>query len=294
MPATSLPSSQRAIIQKRQRDAEDNQLYYPQLKTQKTDQLGRSQNPALFLPTHLVILQALYDADEYVSNSCPHPRWAEVNRFVQLQSSIAQGARQSRRISGLLRVLGGVSPETLTQSSRSTTIMESRRMIPQHNLPTLQRNSAEEVGGVRTESSTSYTTSGSPAYARALPNESGLDNFTLDPRSVVCAVLRRGLRDREDKYNSVVSEELRNGVDHTVENLASSMERLIRQQEDMEIPWHVRGTPSDELNAAEVIERHANKLLLWRRLQSALSAYREMAEVGKKISLATYNRATRP
>lgn len=277
MPATSLPSSQRATIQKRQRDVKDNdQICYPRAKTPKTDHLW-SQGPTLFLPTHLVILQALYDAEE-VSNSCPHPRWAEVNRFVQLQSSIARGAKQSRRISGLLRALGGVGPETSPQSSRSTAATESRGMIPQQNLPTLQRTRAEQIG-----ESTSYTTSSSPAYAKALPNESGLDNFTLDPRSVVCAVIRRGLKDREDKYNSVVSEELRNGVDQTVENLASSMEMLIRQQEEREIPWHVRGTPTDELNAAEKIERHANKLLLWRRLKSALSAYREMAEVGIRV-----------
>lgn len=274
MPATTLPSSQRDTIQKRLRDVKDNeQLCYPRAKTPKTYHFGQSQSPTLFLPTHLVILQALYDAEE-ASNSCPHPRWAEVNRFVLLQSSIAHGARQSRRISGLLRALGGIGPETLSQSSRSTAAMESRGMILQQNLPTLQRTSADQAG-----KRTSYTNSSSPAYPKALPNESGLDNFTLDPRLVVCAVLRRGLRDREDKYNSVVSEELRNGVDQTVKNLASSLERLIRQQEEREIPWHVRGTPSDELNAAEVIERHANKLLLWRRLKSALSAYREMAEV---------------
>ena len=295
--------SRTASSLKRQRDVilNDHQCYNPRdsslSKKGKHVDARRSHQPVLFLPTHLTILRALHADDDMMSapmaDSCPRPSWVEVNRFVQLQASVKHGAIQNRRIARLLRALGGgdggreTSPPSSMRAESLNVMGRGERGIlkqKQQMGRIAQPIRADQAGGVEVCSSTVATTE-APSQANraehaAVSLGAGLKNFTLaDPRYVVCAVLRRAVINRSDECNSTVPKKLQRGVDDVVENLASSLKRLVRDRGDRETPWRLLGK-ADGLHVEDVIERHANKLVLWRRLQAALSTFCAFTEAG--------------
>lgn len=126
------------------------------------------------------------------------------------------------------------------------------------------------------------TLSPSDTYQQQRRQGSGIDQSQpVDPRSVVSAVLRNAVRNREAEQASASAglRGLRKAVDDTVDHLSSSLEELRRSRRDRAKPW----SNSQEDNAqaahvADVLERHHSKLLLWRKLQGALAAARVVVD----------------
>ncbi|CAN0177614.1 unnamed protein product [Scytosiphon promiscuus] len=203
----------------------------------------------LFLPTHLSLLRALHADDETAAGAdmadsfCPRPSWVEVSNFLELQHSMMKLDLQISRVKAL----------TLLLQPPSTTAAGP------HNIQSLHHQQEQE--GRRERAS---------RIEEARP---------LDPRSVVSAVLRRAGKEREDGHGSRAAglRILRNSVDDTVDHLSTSLGELARSRKDRARPWRIDHGENDGQevhHAADVLERHANKLLLWRRLQAALSASR--------------------
>lgn len=109
----------------------------------------------------------------------------------------------------------------------------------------------------------------------------------LDPRAVVAAVLRNAVRNREAEHVSASAglRGLRKSVDDTVDHLASSLDGLRRSRRDRAKPWRNSHEGDQAAHAADVIERHQSKLLLWRRLQRALTASRVGVDEGKRLTV---------
>lgn len=124
----------------------------------------------------------------------------------------------------------------------------------------------------------------SPAgtHQRQQRQESGVhQSQPVDPRSVVSAVLRNAVRNREAEQVSASAglRGLRKAVDDTVEHLSASLDGLRRSKRDRARPWS--NSQQDNVQAAhvaDVLERHHSKLLLWRRLQGALAAARVVVD----------------
>lgn len=106
----------------------------------------------------------------------------------------------------------------------------------------------------------------------------------VDPRSIVCSVLRRAVRDREGEHRATCARQrvLRRGVDETVRRLGSSVDRLANSRADRAAPWRER--EDEGVEAADVEERQLSKLLLWRKLQAAMS----VCHVSSDVELTSY------
>lgn len=243
--------------------------------------MSRAESPArkqYFLPTHLSLLRALHADDETTgvnaTESFPRPSWLEINNFVRLQASMLKRHSQSRRTHGVLEALGGqaavapVSPPSYavgppTRAGQLQRGPDANEATVRHRGPTR----VDQAGGVASSGAVNHEPSRNVAGSRET-----LPASALDPRSVVCAVLRRAVRDHEDEHRAACAgmRVLKGDVDVTVEQLAYSLQTLMRSRMDRAAPW--RGREEDGAHAADVLERHTNKLVLWRRLQAALSA----------------------
>lgn len=228
----------------------------------------RPQEPQLFLPTHLALLRALHadDATAAGANSadscCPRPSWVEVNNFLLLQGSIRNREAKARRTRQVLAALTG-TPATHSTTGTTTTSPLSHEAVP----PTATGQQQRQRG-------------------------TGIDKpRRLDPRSVVTAVLRRAVRERGDEHVSASAglRRLKRGVDDTVDHLSSSLDVLTRSRRDRATPWRSQWEEEQGSHVADVVERHVSKLLLWRRLQGALSA----SNVGSDQTGHAWNRPSR-
>lgn len=247
-----------------------------------------------FLPTHLSLLRALHaddeTADSKVVDSCSRPSWVEVNSFVQFQASVVERRSRAARVAAVLRALGG-------QPSSSTINTTSAPTPPRYGAaagggPSLSApaeqdrkdRQADEAGANRSLDMTRADQAGGVGASSAFSANGKAGSvgsctranlFSFEPRSVVCGVLRRAVRNQEADHASACAglHGLKRGVDDTVSQLESSLERLGRSRRDRAKPWIARWQ-GEGAHAADVVERHANKLVLWRRLQLALSVCR--------------------
>lgn len=169
----------------------------------------------------------------------------EVNNFLLLEASIMNREHKARRTKRVLETLVAVVPP-----------------LSHVDIPTPSPNGQQQQQRRQRGSRVDETTG------------------TLDPRSVVSAVLRRAVRDREVEHVSGTAglRGLRKGVDETVDYLASSLDELRRSRSNRGKPWRSGGREQEEeeqgAHSADVVERHSTKLLLWLRLQAALTASR--------------------
>lgn len=274
-------------------DPPNNVLMHP---TRRQDENLNPQQ--CFLPTHLSLLRALHADDETAHaktvESCSHPSWVEVNSFVQFQASIVERRSQAARVAAVLRALGGQpsSSSTTTINSTTSAIAPPRysaaaggglslsapagqnRKDRQEDEAGAKRSvdltRADQAGGVGASSAFS-----ADGKAGSVGSCTRANLFSFEPRSVVCGVLRRAVRNQEADHASTWAglHGLKRGVDDTISQLESSLERLGRSRRDRAKPWiaHWQG---EGAHAADVVERHANKLVLWRRLQLALGVCR--------------------
>ena len=211
----------------------------------------------LFLHTHLSLLRTLHADDAMEAGggladaSCPRPSWVEINNFLVLQASIMNRQTKARRTKAVLQSLLPLSPTT-TATTTNTPATSS----PLTRAATFPTGTAQQQ------------------RHRGSGIEQGRPK--LDPRAVVAAVLRNAVRNREAEHVSASAglRGLRKGVDDTVDHLASSLDDLRRSRRDRAKPWRSSQEGDQAAHAADVVERHQSKLLLWRRLQSALTASR--------------------
>lgn len=239
----------------------------PCRKRPRQEERHEQHPPHLFLRTHLSLLRALHADDatavgaDSADSSCPRPSWVEVHNFLLLQASIMNRERKTRRTKRVLEALmvGGVVP-TATANTAAAAAGTTAPVLP-----------LSQVG----------IPPPSPSrQQQRRQRESRIDETTrpLDPRSVVSAVLRRAMKDREAEHVTGTAglRGLRKGVDDTVDHLASSLDRLRRSRRNRAKPWRSGGREEEEQGAhsADVIERHSTKLLLWLRLQAAITASR--------------------
>ncbi|CAM9827081.1 unnamed protein product [Ectocarpus fasciculatus] len=230
---------------------------------------ARPQEPPLFLPTHLALLRALHADDgtaagaNLADSCCPRPSWVEVNNFLLLQGSIRNREAKARRTKQVLASLAGIPPTDNNTTGTTTTSPLSHEAVPPTSTGQQQRQRGTGIDKPR----------------------------RLDPRSVVTAVLRRAVRERGEEHVSASAglRRLRRGVDDTVDHLSSSLDVLTRSRRDRATPWRSQWEEEQGSHVADVVERHVNKLRLWRRLQGALSAL----NVGSDQTGQAGNRASR-
>lgn len=247
-------------------------------------QLQQQQQHEWFLPTHLSLLRALHVDDETTGanalDSCARPSWVEVNSFVNAQASVAERASQRERAAAVLRALGGSAASPPCTNSRRTE--DNSRWCEQAEAAQAVREvelaRADQAGGVGVGSPVLGGLPPRPPPAQgqqALGIAQSREQFlaALDPRSVVCSVLRRAVVNHETEHRSACAglQSLTRRVDETVNHLASSLDTFTSTREDEATPW--RGRHTEAFNAGDVKERHTSKLMLWRRLQTALSAF---------------------
>lgn len=226
----------------------------------------------LFLPVHLSLLRALHADDDIAganaAGSFPRPSWVEVDMFVKRQDSIAERESQAGRSSRILYALGGSAAFTPTTSHLKpgsppdyTNGRKRQRGAAEAEYPTTKRNAEPSRVGQ----------TGGLGSALGSRETLALPAAELDPRSVVCAVLRRAVKNREDEHRLTCAglRGLRRGVDDIVDRLESSLERSARRKEERATPWRLQ--ESGVTLEADIVERCVNKLLLWRRLQEAMS-----------------------
>lgn len=216
----------------------------------------------LFLPTHLSLLRALHADDateaggDLADASCPRPSWVEINNFLVLQDSIINRQTKARRTKAILHALLPPLPPITTNSPATSSPLFRAATLPTG--ATQQQRQRE------------------PGIEQSRP-------LLVDPRAVVAAVLRNAVTRREAEHLSASAglRGLRKGVDDTVDHLASSLDGLRRNRRDRAKPWSNSEEGGPAAHAADVVERHQNKLLLWRRLQRALTASRVGVEEGR-------------
>lgn len=307
----SAPSSRARTTRKRQREsthsiADIDTANYPQLEI-----LSRSVVD-IFLPTHLSLLRTLHTNDQTTgtdsSDFCPHrPPWWEVNRFMQLQASMIKRQSHLDRTHGVLRALGCPSTVERTPASPPTSC-PFHDTISGHPPPVLQQRAGHPVsprhvagtavrdlsnagitlanralgdsseGHVSTISSNTIIAGKVGSIMNGVAaNRDGLQIETpLDPKSVVCATLRRAMKGHREDHRSACMglQGLRRGVDDTVDMLASSLNDSLHNRKNRGTPWGAgEGGGRMALQLADADERHTTKLMLWRKLQSAMSAH---------------------
>lgn len=208
-------------------------------------------NKPSFLPTHLSLLRSLHadDATEagggLADVSCPRPSWVEINNFLVLRASIMKRESKARRTRAILG--------TLLPSPTANTPATSSPVSHAAALPAGTAQQQRQRG---------------PGIEQSRP--------LLDPRAVVHAVLRNAVRDREAEHLAASARlrGLKKSVDDTVNHLSSSLDGLRRNRRDRAKPWSNSEEDEGATHAADVVERHHSKVLLWRRLQKALVASR--------------------
>lgn len=240
-----------------------------------------------FLPTHLALLRALHEDDTATDDiSCLRPSWFEVNSFVRLQASIVERESQARRAHSVLRTLS-VPPAATAVVPQAPTSLADVPAAPTaraHRGPHLDEagsNGPQQpscvdptvaLGGVPTAGSRGKLPPSGPDGRRSA-------GAAVDPRSIVCSVLRRAVseRERENRATCARQRVLRRGVDETVRRLGSSVDGLANSRADRATPWRER--EDEGVEAADVEERQLSKLLLWRKLQAAMSACNVASDV---------------
>lgn len=224
----------------------------------------QQQRPRLFLPTHLSLLRALHADDATAAGggladaSCPRPSWVEINNFLVLQASIMNRQSKARRTKAILHTLLPLSPTTTNTNTPAASSPLYHAVAPPAGTVQQQQQQRQRGSGIE--------------QSRPL----------LDARAVVAAVLRNAVRNREAEHLSASAglRGLRKGVDDTVDHLASSLDGLRRSRRDRAKPWSNSQADERAAHAADVVERHQSKLLLWRRLQRALTASRVGVDEG--------------
>lgn len=251
-------------------------------RSEEQQQHQQEQEARWFLPTHLSLLRTLHIDDEATGvnavDSCARPTWVEVSTFIQEQAIIVKRKSRSDRAAAVLRALGGRPIPTPGSPRRSR---------PDEPFAAQQSEStrADQAGGVGLTGTSSMCGASSEHFQKqkrlCSPSRGqNLNNFRhhqrsriqLDARSVVCAVLRRAVKEHESehKVKSVGFRRLKRRVDGTVKHLASSLDGVgLKNESAKTVPWRV--TEIEAFRVADTVERHTNKLILWRKLQSALS-----------------------
>eukprot|EP00904_Undaria_pinnatifida_P009910 jgi/Undpi1/6049/HiC_scaffold_2.g01323.m1 len=235
-----------------------------------------------FLPTHLALLRALHEDDIVADDvACSRPSWFEVNGFVRAQASIVKHESQARRTHAVLRTLQVPRVVPVPEAPASLpdaplTPATARRLRGPHldeaaSSSPQQPIHADPIAGLNGAGTAvgrgKMSPSGADGRRSTLPGAAA-----VDPRSVVCSVLRRAIREGEGEHRATCARQrvLRRGVDETVRRLGSSLDELASSRADRATPWR---EPEDEgAEAADVEERQLSKLLLWRKLQGAMSA----------------------
>ena len=241
-----------------------------------------------FLPTHLALLRALHEDDAVTDDvSCSRPSWFEVNSFVRLQATIVERECQARRAHSVLRTLrvppaSTTAPQAPTSLPADVPAAPTARPLRGPHLDEAGSNDPQQPsvvdpivgrGGVPTAGNRGQLPPSGPDGRHTLPGAA------VDPRSIVCSVLRRAVRDREDEHRATCARQrvLRRGVDETVRQLGSSVDGLASSRADRATPW--REGEDEGVDAADLEERQLSKLLLWRKLQAAMSACHVASDV---------------
>ena len=239
-----------------------------------------------FLPTHLALLRALHEDDAVTDDvSCSRPSWFEVNSFVRLQASIVERESQARRAHSVLQTLR-VPPASTTVPQAPTSLPD----VPAAPTARPQRGPhLDEAGSKGPQQPICVDPvvglGGAPTTgSRGKLPSSGADDrrragAAVDPRSIVCSVLRRAVRNCEGEHRATCARQrmLRRGVDETVRRLGSSVDGLANSRADRAAPWRER--EDEGVEAADLEERQLSKLLLWRKLQAAMSACNVASDV---------------
>ncbi|CAM9151280.1 unnamed protein product [Choristocarpus tenellus] len=234
---------------------------------------GVSAVRSLFLPTHLVLLRALYSCNTDVECEStrdkrvvcgPQPPWEEVETFVNDQASLLEGRSKMQRAAMVLSAVSGHVPLPSPPSVAPPSVAcHGAGCGPKE----VTRNDF---------SSCSMSTLAHLAGPRPTGVHGGGDVFpavALDPRSVVCAVLRRSALDHRIQHNRGVGKikNLRRVVQEIIEFLHASLGHT-EPCSTLEVPIWVNSDLA--VQTADNLERQANKLVLWQRLHRAiLSCY---------------------
>lgn len=225
-----------------------------------------------FLKTHLLLLRTLHANDDLEStptndqeeDRCARPSWVEVNSFIEKQVMITEIDEQRQRATAILRALRGSRACGQTVSGD-----DGQADHPVLRLAAQEAEAAVTVPAPRPDR---------VATCQAL-HFSHSQRF--HPAAAVSGVLRRAAKDRAVERNSVCAalSGLKLAVKRTIDDLGSSLGALSRAQHDSCTATTRRRRREDDMTTADLVEREGTKLLLWRRLQSSISALEVPAAV---------------
>lgn len=272
--AATAPTA-RCPPRKRQR-----QEFNTQYQEQKP--LQQRERPHWFLLTHLSLLRALHRDDDDATHEiatgdwCAHPSWEEVKCFINAQAIIVDNNKQAKRATDVLRALGGSTPLAAVKPRAGPA-------VAQH----LGRSRADQAGALyattpacrsaeaKADPSSRPSGDHAPLRVHIATDRESSPHGLLNPRAVVCSVLRRAVSERRVEHGSVCAglAGLKRGVDETVDQLGTSWEALARSCQDRTTRWGFgRGGAMAAIHAVNIVEREQRKLALWKHLQSSLSA----------------------